>query len=54
MKEVIVAGKALDLSLMKKEGLKGVPIDTKLQFQFYRANFNGIIVTTKVINIGAN
>lgn len=41
MIEVTVAGKALDLSLMKKEELKGIPIDTKLQFQFYLAIFNG-------------
>ena len=41
MIEAIVAGKALDLSLMKKEELKGIPVDTKLQFQFYRAIFNG-------------
>lgn len=41
MKEVTVAGKALDLSLMTKIDLKGIPIDMKLQFQFYRALFNG-------------
>lgn len=41
MIEVTVAGKALDLSLMKKEELKGIPVDSKLQFQFYRAIFNG-------------
>lgn len=29
------------LSPMKKEELKGIPIDTKLKFQFYRATFNG-------------
>ena len=38
--EVKVAGKALVLSPMKKEELKGIPIDTKLRFQFYRAIFN--------------
>ncbi len=40
MMEVKVAGKALVLSPMKKEELKGIPIDTKLRFQFYRAIFN--------------
>ena len=39
--EVKVAGKALALFPMKKEELKGIPIDTKLRFQFYRAIFNG-------------
>ena len=38
--EVKVAGKVLVLSPMKKEELKGIPIDTKLKFQFYRATFN--------------
>lgn len=38
---VTVAGKALDLSLMKREELRSIPIDTKLRFQFYRAFFNG-------------
>ena len=37
---VRVAGKVLTLSPMKKEELKGIPIDTKLKFQFYRATFN--------------
>jgi len=41
MIEVTVAGKALDLSLMKREELRGISIDTKLQFQCYRAIFNG-------------
>jgi hypothetical protein len=41
--EVKVAGKALALFPMKKEELKGIPIDTKLRFQFYRAIFNEII-----------
>lgn len=40
MEEVKVAGKILALSPMKKEELKGIPIDTKLKFQFYRATFN--------------
>ena len=40
MVEVKVAGKILALSPMKKEELKGIPIDTKLKFQFYRATFN--------------
>ena len=40
MVEVKVAGKVLTLSPMKKEELKGIPIDTKLKFQFYRAIFN--------------
>lgn len=40
MEEVKVAGKVLALSPMKKEELKGIPIDTKLKFQFYRATFN--------------
>ncbi len=40
MVEVKVAGKVLALSSMKKEELKGIPIDTKLKFQFYRATFN--------------
>ena len=40
MLEVKVAGKILALSPMKKEELKGIPIDTKLKFQFYRAIFN--------------
>ena len=40
MVEVKVAGKVLVLSPMKKEELKGIPIDTKLKFQFYRATFN--------------
>ena len=40
MMEVKVAGKVLVLSPMKKEELKGIPIDTKLKFQFYRATFN--------------
>lgn len=40
MVEVKVAGKVLALSPMKKEELKGIPIDTKLKFQFYRAIFN--------------
>lgn len=40
MEKVIVAGKELELSLMKKEELKSVPIDTKLRFQFYRSRFN--------------
>ena len=39
MVEVKVAGKVLALSPMKKEELKGIPIDTKLKFQFYRATF---------------
>ena len=38
--EVKVAGKLLELSPMKKEELKSIPIDTKLKFQFYRATFN--------------
>ena len=41
MEEVIVAGKTVELSLMKKEELKGIPIDTKIQFQLYHACFNG-------------
>ena len=40
MEKVIVAGKELELFLMKKEELKSVPIDTKLRFQFYRSRFN--------------
>ena len=40
MEKIIVAGKELELSLMKKEELKSVPIDTKLRFQFYRSKFN--------------
>lgn len=40
MVEVKVAGKILALSPMKKEELKGIPIDTKLKFQFYRTTFN--------------
>lgn len=40
MEEVKVAGKILALSPMKKEELKGIPIDTKLKFQFYLATFN--------------
>ena len=40
MVEVKVAGKVLALSPMKKEELKGIPIDTKLKFQFYWATFN--------------
>ena len=40
MVEVKVAGKVLALSPMKKEELKGIPIDMKLKFQFYRATFN--------------
>ena len=40
MEKVIVAGKELELSLMKKEELKSVPIDTKLRFLFYRSRFN--------------
>lgn len=40
MVEVKVAGKVLALSPMKKVELKGIPIDTKLKFQFYRATFN--------------
>lgn len=40
MVEVKVAGKVLALSPMKKEELKGISIDTKLKFQFYRATFN--------------
>ena len=38
--EIKVAGKVLALSPMKKEELKGIPIDTKLKFQFHRATFN--------------
>ena len=40
MMEIKVAGKILALSPMEKEELKGVPVDTKLKFQFYRATFN--------------
>ena len=40
MIEVKVAGKILILSSMEKEELKGIPIDYKLKFHFYRATFN--------------
>ena len=40
MIEVKVAGKILILSPLRKEELNGIPIDTKLKFQFYRATFN--------------
>ena len=40
MIEVKVAGKVLVLSPIGKEEMKGIPIDTKLKFQFYRATFN--------------
>ena len=40
MVEIKIAGKVLALSPMIKEELKGIPIDTKLKFQFYRATFN--------------
>jgi len=40
MVEIKVAGKVLALSPMKIEELKGIPIDTKLKFQFYRTTFN--------------
>lgn len=40
MKEVIVAGKILDLSPMNKSDLKGVYIDAVLRYDFYQAAFN--------------
>lgn len=40
MMDVKVAGRNLELSSLRKEEMRGVPIDTRLKFQFYRATFN--------------
>ena len=41
MIDVKVAGKPLQLVRMAKDELRGIPIDIKLRFVFWRAHFNG-------------
>ena len=41
MEQVIVAGKALELTALSKSELKGVFVDAALGYHFYKASFNG-------------
>ena len=42
MNEIKLIGKTLDTMLMTKNDLKGVPVDARTTYRFYRASFNGL------------